>query len=415
MPKQVAKISRYIYELLFILTDLDKGIEVYSNVAKLSKSVPKDKAGNISLGKKSKLSDKEFETLHNKCYNDDIGACNKLIKSHLVSVLECGLDEGQSNCRKLGSIFRGAKEYAKAREYYERGVALGDSHYYNDLGVLELREQNTQQARKYYKLGCEAGDVDYACFNLAMDFLVDNPSKQEQAQILTYCQIVYEKSSITEKRARCALNMGGVYELKYQVSKSINDANKVASYLKLSCDLKAGEVSAVSCATLGRMYRDGEDSLKVKPSRDLANEYFANACNLGNKESCDTLNEMQKLDKAFDACWDNDTNHADSCKWLIDSGEAFRRYGDLSTCSGENCRTIAALYSRANMANDAIPYDKKACDKNLVADSCFYVASSYEDNGDIKNAILYYKKALNNPKIDNETKSLTHFRLGWIY
>ena len=164
--------------------------------------------------------------------------CGDLIRQgrlqDAVSVCEklCGQNIS-SGCSALGSLYSSGKDadLDKARDYLEKACRLDDNISCMDLASLLLFKFN---------------DFD---------------------QAVQICNI----SCGRQVGSACA-RIGKIYEMDRDYANSV-------SYYDKACSLKDSD----SCLILGIFYLEGKG---VKSDAKTANEYFKNACYMGNERGC---------------------------------------------------------------------------------------------------------------------------------
>ena len=206
---------------------------------------------SITMGKMSK---EEWNRAKEKCGKRDKSACEAIINSgFLPSVERCskygGKDLSDDNCIISGIYYDIAGRYREAIPYYEKAIALGDNDAYVFLGILYgVFLQDYPNAKKYYEMGCNKGNGDFA-----------------------------QASSCT-----------GLGEMYYNGQGVRQDYHKTFELYKKACDMKYG----IACNNLGLLYAEGQG---VRQNESIAKQYFGKACDLGEQMGCDNYRKANEI------------------------------------------------------------------------------------------------------------------------
>lgn len=163
--KQKGKKTLLEYQFLLTLVDTSTGIEVWSNIAKISKTIKNNEFNSIrNNSQKSKMSEEEWNRAFYNCLdNEDKNACQALIDNGLLSVGQCD----KESCGFFGSIYYQAGHSKEAIPYFEKAIALGDNRGYGALGIIYGTLQDYHKARELYKKACDMKDGN-ACNSLGV-------------------------------------------------------------------------------------------------------------------------------------------------------------------------------------------------------------------------------------------------------
>lgn len=190
---------------------------------------------SVSMGA---MSEEEWNRAKHNCLeNKDKSACQALTnEGRLIRVEHC--DE---NCAFVGLVYYYAERYREAITYFEKAVALGDNLGYGMLGETYYGLQDYYNAKKYYEIACNKGNVgieDIACHLLG--------------------QMYYDGKGVRQ------------------------DYYKAHELYKKACDMKYG----YACQELAWLYKKGKG---VRQNSSTAEQYFEKACDLGDKRGCAML------------------------------------------------------------------------------------------------------------------------------
>ncbi|MGX2972719.1 hypothetical protein [Helicobacter sp. T3_23-1059] len=284
---RLGKNMRVDYALSFTLTDIKSGIEVWSNIAKISKIIPQDKIKEYTQSEFDNFVSKqephfamdteEWSALWAECANDDLDSCQKLADNGLKSVNQCELYD----CVKIGFVYEKLNQQSKAIDYYKRDMVLGNTVAYSYLGWIYDKSGDNINAKKYFEKACDYGTDFYIyCAKLAFLYQKNKDSKQAKE----YFEIACEKSSVEVARARSCYELGAMY---LQGNENLlQDVRKAFELLKTSCDLKYG----FGCSALGLFYENG---VLVTKSPFKAKYFYSKACRLGDQEGCDNYKMLE--------------------------------------------------------------------------------------------------------------------------
>lgn len=281
----LGKNLRVDYALILTLTDIKNGIEVWSNIAKISKIVPKDKIDeykqiDFEAGLQTQqiaMDTQEWSALWIQCSNDDLESCQTLFDNGLKSAQQCEQDE----CVKIGFVYEKLNQQSQAIAYYKRDIVLGNNVAYSYLGWLYHNNGDMANAKKYFAKACDYGTDFYIyCAKLALLY----QEEQDLKQAKEYFEIACEKISIDEVKGRACYELGVLYFTgdKYL----LQDIRKAFELWKTSCDLQYG----FGCYSLGLTYEFGGI---VTKSLFKAKYFYRKACSLGAQLGCDNYKMLE--------------------------------------------------------------------------------------------------------------------------
>ncbi|RDU51796.1 SEL1-like repeat protein [Helicobacter sp. MIT 01-3238] len=328
------------YEILLRLTDLTTGVEVWSNISKISKTLPKNMIENykkeFTFDTQVKMSQKQWKENYEKCLTEDINACQKLIQNGVPSTNDCN----KESCNKIGLIMRNIGRIDEAFDYHKRAIDLENYEGYRYLGILyESYKKDSTNAIKTYKIACDK---------------------------------YKEKES-------CGL-LGSMYAKGDNIAQ---DSEKVIHYYKRACDLG----SSIFCVFIGMMYDYGK---AVKRDLVMAKHYFQKACDIDN-EFCTMKPQYETIEQAAKQEWDDCIKYKNPsvCKRIIDSGV----FPSADKCNdGQSCNDIGVIHKIAGLPKQAIPYYEKAISLGSTR-SYFNLGLLYEQINQKEQAKKYYKPA----------------------
>ena len=256
------------YEFLLSLIDLSTGVEVWNNIAKVSKLISSDKVSNLSGNdkqkKESKMSDEQFSRLLSDCVEkNNKSACQVLIDDgglpsvkHCKAVSVAAKSDGspRNTCATAGNIYYSAGLYGLAIDYFKKAIESGageEDYMYPLLGQAYKLIGNYYLARKSYARGCSHKPMN--------------------------------KSQVVLVRASC-------YELGFLYVNgqgAPQDYYVAVEYFEKACRLN----NAAACVTLGAAYASGQG---VKQNYSIARQFFYKGCNFGNQKGCDYYKELNQ-------------------------------------------------------------------------------------------------------------------------
>lgn len=403
--KSIGKEVRLEYAILLRLTDLATGVEVWSNIAKSTKILPKNvaqkylqesknqKSTTTPNTPKTTMSNSEWEKAYKKCLSEDFGACQRLVDNGLANVEQCD----KKSCNKIGTILRNIGHLDEAVEYYKRAISLGDYEGYSYLSqVYYERYDNITEAKAQLKQSCDK--VDY----LDCIFLGGLHSSQKDfANAKKYFEITAKQANNEIK----ALAYGVLAVLYFDGNGVPKNISKAISYLKKSCDLKFAE----SCFWVGEIYAEGKE---ITQNLELSKQYFRKSCDLDYQKGCEVYDDFIKNEKKqgefdesfFDCVYDEDLP---ACQKLIDLGMA-----SLEDCNYTNCFLTGSVYYVAGHLNKAILYYQKAIS---LGDEIGYsgLGNVFYKKQDFHNAKKNFEIACN--KLNNVIGADSCHNLGLLY
>lgn len=261
-------------ELTLTLTDLDSGIEVWSNAESISKLIPTSEAHKYGIGKQSpskQITYNEWITIYNQCIvshqKPDKSACFKLLRLGVPKSNDCNVD----SCQKIGNIYGVIGRWQDAMMYYREAIDQGDSDAYSVLAYSFEIMGAFSHAIKYYKIACEQyGDYD-ACGNLGGLY----GREEDYTSAKKYWEIACQKAGPQFKAQSC-MDLGIMF---YEGKSVRKDYSKSSLYYTKSCELD----NALACNQLGSLYVEGQG---VRKDISIAKRYFGKACDLGEQVGC---------------------------------------------------------------------------------------------------------------------------------
>ncbi|MGX3045916.1 hypothetical protein [Helicobacter sp. T3_23-1056] len=216
------------------------------------------------------------------CIEDEnTQACEWAIQNiNLGSITECS----KYTCEENGRIWANATTIPNhikiADLYLQRSIVLGNDVAYWWLGYL-YRDSNENLARQYYHIGCEKND-EFSCFGEAGLQANDSEYKEFIKKAENFCDNAKDK---TIQAISCA-TLGMIYEDGQKVSQNEKKAEK---YSKKACDELD---SAESCYIVGKLYEKGVG--KIKQDKDKAKSYYNKACEKGKEWEKDIFCKVYK-------------------------------------------------------------------------------------------------------------------------
>ena len=335
--KSIGKEVRLEYEILLRLTDLATGIEVWSNIAKSTKILPKNVAQKylqeskkqesiaISLNApKATMSNNEWEKAYEKCLNEDFSACQRLVDNGLASVLQCE----KYSCNKIGTILRNIGRIDEAMKYYKRAISLGNYEGYRFLGILYGSfKKDFTNAKKNYEIACDKYKEKESCFLLAL---------------------MYEKNE-------------GIPQ----------DTQKATYYHKKACDLGSEICKSFNLlkTTLQESKQKWEDCTKYKNAsvcKTIIDSGFPSADKCDDKQTCNDIGIIYSL--------------AGYPKQAISYYERA-----ISLGYDKAYFNLGLLYQQNNDKEKAKKYYQPACDKGIY-EACYGLAYFLIEERDFFNA-----------------------------
>lgn len=301
------------YEFLLTLSDLGKGVEVWSNMARFH-TIPKTTKKTIS---------KEKEALQN-CLQEGIedSVCKEVIKTLMTlesfddlweeSFDKCFKESNANACKEVKKIanamiklFDIAKEFptladknspfgninqcekdtecASSMSWFytlaERDKeaitlakkAKNSNEIFHEIGGFLYEIGESDRAIQYLQLGCDK--AMYGTCAILADALYEYGDFFNAKK---YYTIIAQKTNKYLK-GYSHYKLGYMYAYGEGVRQ---DFNKAREHYKVACDLKYGG----GCNNLGRLYGTGSG---VKLNYPLAKQYYGKACDLGLQLGCD--------------------------------------------------------------------------------------------------------------------------------
>ncbi len=263
------------YEFLLTLSDLGKGVEVWSNIARFHKLPIID----------TKIFKNISDELLEKCTKDgDSNACKEMAQmlDTLIAtdtktrkkILGCKKEE----CLKIGYFYSLISRNTEAIEFVQKAINTGYDEFSKELGAYFILssiyhyEDNEQKAQYYAKLGCENKEYE-SCAIVAGEHY----EKKEYKEAKKYFESACDKAKNTDMRAFSCKYLG---ILHYNGLGVVKDTKKGLAYFEDSCYIGSVE----SCGTLENLYNSGDKD--TKQDANLANKFAKKACDLGDKDTC---------------------------------------------------------------------------------------------------------------------------------
>lgn len=260
------------YEFLLSLIDLSTGVEVWNNIAKVSKVSTKDSLND----------DEEFLNVLNDCVvNKVVSACQFLIHSNkLHSIEKCD----RATCNDTGAVYFSTGYEQQAMLYYEKAASLGDYLGNANMAYIFYDKEDYINFVKNAEIACEKLDEKKfreakanACWILGDLYREGKGVRQD-----------YHKAHEFYKKA-CDLEDFFCFWLGffYQKGQGVRqDYTKAMKYHKIGCKAK----SDASCSAIGSFYEYG---LGVSKDLSKAKQYYGKACDLGYQEGgCEIYKEL---------------------------------------------------------------------------------------------------------------------------
>jgi len=225
----------------------------------------------------------------------------------------------KSSCNRLGhKIFNIAysafnkNDYKTAETLFKKSCKIDYIKSCRYLGILYMETNDYKNADKYLKMACKTNN-EIAC-NIYKIF--KNKLKCDKQQLPNDCKSTAKayqtgmyiprnhKKALLYYRKACELNnadsckeIAEYYRYTYKnndIKKALIFYNKACKFNnKKSCDaviilkleIRCKEKDGLSCDKLGTFYDEGKYGLRKHSG--IANRYFKQACEYGNKISCD--------------------------------------------------------------------------------------------------------------------------------
>lgn len=255
------------YEFLLSLIDLSTGVEVWNNIAKVSKLISSDKVSNLSGNdkqkKEPKMSDEQFFRLEDDCIVKNKSVCQVLIDDGgLPSVKHCKAasvaaksdGNARNTCATAGIIYHHAGLYRLAIDYYKKAIESGageEDYIYTSLGQVYWLNGNHYLARKSFERGCS-----------------HKPMSKAQAEVVSWS----------------CYYLGLMY---FNGEGAPQDYYVAVEYLEKACKLNNAE----ACSLLGMAYGSGKG---VKQNYSIARQFFHKGCRFGDQKGCDYYKELNQ-------------------------------------------------------------------------------------------------------------------------
>ncbi|MGX3044388.1 tetratricopeptide repeat protein [Helicobacter sp. T3_23-1056] len=417
--KSIGKEVRLEYAILLRLTDLATGVEVWSNIAKSTKILPKNVAQKYLQESKNQkstatpntpkttISNSEWEKAYEKCLSEDFGACQRLVDNGLANVEQCD----KESCNKIGTILRNIGRLDEAVEYYKRAISLGDYEGYRYLGILDSSfKKDFTNAKKNYEIACDKYKEKESCFLLAIMYEKNEGIPQDTQKATYYhkkaCDLGSEicksfnllKTTLQESKQQwedCTkyknasackkiIDSGFPSADKYDDKQACNDIGiiyNLAGYPKQAIPYYERAISLgydKAYFNLGLLYQQNNDKEKAK-------KYYQPACDKGIYEACYALSAFFIEERDF-------FNAKKNFEILCDKSN--------SSFKGDACALLGTMYVNGEGVrqdyNRAFEYYKKSCELKSPAGCNNLGVAYYFGQGvreDFSLAKQYYGKA----------------------
>lgn len=314
------------YEFLLTLSDLGKGVEVWSNIERFH-TIPKMTKKTIS---------KEEEVLQN-CLQEGIedSVCKEFVKITKTLMIykddkdfddlwKESLDKcfKESNANACKEVKRFANAMIKLFEIFKEFPTLADkdspfgninqcekdiecapsmivfyvladrdteaialakkakisAEIIGEIGKMLYDMKEFDRSIQYFQLGCKGDNL--SCLRLAYVYSEQQDYFNASKINNTLCQ----KASVEIKSTAC-FNIGFAYQKGEGVRQ---DFIKAMESYKKACNLKY----AGACNNIGYFYHNG---LGVKRNFSLAKQYYGKACDLGEQMGCDNYKNLNSF------------------------------------------------------------------------------------------------------------------------
>lgn len=190
-----------------------------------------------------------------------------------------------SGCFAIGTMYATGKgvdtNIRRAKKYYEIGCSAGDPTSCTNLAMLYNDDRTASRddkelAAQYYMSACEGGDA-IACNNLGFMYANDDGMPKDFFTAIKYYKLACEGGS----NLGC-YNLGLLSNTKNIYGKKKSELSQ-ADLNYVACN--AGDI--VGCSNLGWMYANGIDDVPL--SYAYAAKYFKRACESRDVKSCSNL------------------------------------------------------------------------------------------------------------------------------
>lgn len=280
---------------------------IYSEMKKVRKQDDLECYSQFLQGKKIKLNSKDYEFMkkHPEKMKDNpryIKYCQMKEAEVLQKQKQQQAQQELDRKRALGLLkegekaenFQGVKHnYKKANKYYKLGCDLGNMKACLRFARLVFYghgvKKNPAFAVEVFKEGCERGSC-LACDMLGVAYRYGKgvPKNISKAKEL------YQRTCTD----MCTLGCKSLGMMYYGGEGVVQDTTKARHYYKKGCD--GGDMSA--CASLGSLYEVGAGgNVDIK----MASQYYKEACNGGESYACEyakTLNYSEKSEIYQNMC-----------------------------------------------------------------------------------------------------------------
>lgn len=283
---------------------------------------------------------------------------------------------------ELGDYYQGVLvDHKKAKMWYLKAAELGNAEAQNKLGVFYADVENDyKEAIKWYKKAIEQ-DYPNAYRNLGICYRDGNGVKQD----LKKAEELFSKASElgVEDANEIKDNMVSSQEDEDAEMHNALDAYNNGDYETASSIWKkwAERGNAVAMAYLGDCYRDGEG---VAQDCNEAAEWYRKAADLGNDYAMANLGDCYLNGNGVSK------NYREAVKWYKKAGQLGNAYAYM--CLADTSESPA----------EAVQWWLKAAELGN-AEACRNLGVYYESS-DIKKAIEWCQKALDNGYEDEDGK-----------
>lgn len=288
--------------------------------------------------------------------------------------------------------------YSIGREYYYNGM-LDSSLQYHRTGLEKAIELNDQKyiCTFYSELGL--GHREKGLYDIAYDYMVKSLD-------------VAEKNNFDVKKANCYNGMAVIHAVQKEFDKAIEYYNKA-----MIIYIKKGNIGGQASINnnVGLIYlekKDYEHALelfhKARGFNDKAGNDYGVAANLEN----------------IGLIYDGKRNYDSAKVYLLKAYDIWKQRKDTHSLAINmsyigNSLIQQKKYSEAiDILTKALVFAKRVDARSTSRDLLYYLSSAYEETGDFKNSLRYYKTAKQiGDSLLNDTKKqeITEMQLNYSF
>ena len=378
----------------------------------------------------------------------------------------------------LGTVYNQMGKKKLALKYYEKALVIRKRYYpethpklanmYNNIGEVYLSMQNIEAARTYLERGLAIrlhvlpGDhrdlaISYSNMGQVHDYSGDNNEGLECHQKALNILLKFLPSNHIDLAAAynnigecfselgdftsALLNHKKALQIRHQLSSTprveaeiiisycnigvlFEDQNKYCVALKyFRKALTLASASTTDGKLFSKIYYDIATVYHHKEKEGMALKYYRKALDLELK--CDKPDSSLDLARIYFGLGQIYEDRGDCTNALtqFERSLAIRRKCLKSNHSliEETLSNMALVSSKLDECEKALAYLSEALDLQLQSDSiylastCISIGSIHHHKQDYKNALLYYKKALNHSTQDNPDLGSLYYQIGLIY